>query len=96
MNITDITPDETENSDQFESRLLDMVGAAKTGENCYCVPGSIAGTSYSVRRVGRSDDGIANLWECDCPASKYRSGMCKHARLIADILNHVADEFGYE
>ena len=35
-------------------------------------------------------------WDCTCPAAKYGRGMCKHAKLVCEIVNEHADDMGWE
>jgi len=47
---------------------------------------SSSGNTYTVRYCGSGDgdpDYVA-LWECDCPAYKFRSGSCKHIQAVID------------
>jgi len=39
---------------------------------------------------------MVTTWKCTCPSYQHRGGMCKHITAISNILNDVADEFGYE
>jgi len=54
----------------------------------------VIGKSYAVKYA--LIDHCAGTWACNCPASIYRTGMCKHAKLVCDVENHIGDELGYE
>ncbi len=44
---------------------------------------------YTVRYCGSGDGDpeFIGLWECDCPASRYRPGLCKHAKSVIAALD---------
>ena len=49
---------------------------------------SPSGNSYTVTYCGSgdADPDYVSLWECDCPAAKYRSEtMCKHSNAVAAL-----------
>jgi len=51
---------------------------------------SDSGKTYTVRYEGSGDGDpeYCAMWSCDCPASTYRSGLCKHAHAVIDAIDN--------
>jgi uncharacterized Zn finger protein len=52
---------------------------------------SESGNTYEVRYCGSgdADPEYVAIWECTCPAYKYRGGTCKH---ISAVVNYLDEE----
>ena len=87
----------TDNNPQTEMDMWAAAGITVAKEGTYRVSASNGKRSYTIRYAGSgdADPDYVSLWECDCPAAKYRTGMCKHAKLVARTADQIADELGY-
>ena len=47
------------------------------------------GTYHVVRfrGSGDADPDYVRLWECDCPAHKFRGDLCVHIRAVIDFVD---------
>ncbi|MEN6370947.1 MAG: hypothetical protein ABFD64_02955 [Armatimonadota bacterium] len=80
---------------EYETALLKEQGIAINSDRVYSVPSSDGQRHYQVKFVGRSEDGFAKLWDCNCAAAR-NGKTCKHIKLVAEIVNYASDQFGYE
>ena len=78
-----------------ETEILTANGVTKIDDDRYSVPSSDGTQSYTVRFVGRTEDGCGLLWDCDCPAGRHGK-TCKHVHRVGDAASEVAAEFGQE
>jgi len=48
---------------------------------------SESGHTYTVKYCGSGDGDpdYCALWECNCPASKFRTGICKHIKAVIEF-----------
>ncbi len=76
---------------ETEAEIFTERGIEKTGENTY----RIIGRPYTIRFMGRTDDGDGLLWECDCPAGEHGK-ECKHVKLVWSANNEYCDAMGYD
>lgn len=74
-----------------EATILAARGVERIDECSY----RVIGRPYTIRFTGRTEDGFACLWECDCPAGRHGK-PCKHWRQVASAVGAMCDEFGYE
>lgn len=51
---------------------------------------SESGKIYEVKFCGSGDGDpeYVGLWECTCPAYKYRDGICKHINAVIDYIDN--------
>jgi len=73
------------------SEILQERGVQEIGGNKY----QVIGRPYTIRFEGRSEDGFAKLWSCDCPAGAHGRD-CKHVRQVMDANDAICDELGYD
>ena len=66
---------------ELEREAFAKRGIRLIDTNTYGVQSSDGKREYTVRYVGCSEDGFANLWECDCPAGTHGK-TCKHVRNV--------------
>jgi len=71
-----------------EREIWDDHGIEVIDESTY----RIVGRPYTIRWVGRTEDGYGHLWECDCPSRK----TCKHIRAVAEAEAEVRDLLGLD
>jgi len=78
--------------EEILKKKVDGLGITMVSPTEFLVPSSRGDRRYRVRYIGTGDVPEVNLWECDCPAARFRAKTCRHVRLIGSLCDEAADE----
>jgi uncharacterized Zn finger protein len=80
---------------ELERQICADHGIEAIDDNTYAVSSSDGLRRYTVRFVGRTEDGFGFLWECNCPAGEH-GRHCKHIDRVAACSAEISNELGHE
>jgi len=99
IGVVVIPKERKEKKKVFEKILrekVNRVGVTMISPTEFLVSSSRGDRQYRVRYVGTGNVPEVNLWECDCPAARFRAETCKHVRLVGRLCDETADESRHE